>query len=174
MPNVNSGLTVTSTAILQGGGDITMDGVTLGAYQGGVVMTFAQDTVFIDSDHVMGHIDAEKMNTTLQVSTELEQVTLENLAIGWGLHSSSVLSGTSSKTLDLVPGTSLEKAQLVFLGMSGTSRTQNRTFTLYDVIRVGSSGSTFYRGTKLVLPVTFEALMNSSGSYGTIVDTTIS
>lgn len=173
MGAVNETVTKDSTLILEGAGDVSIDGIVLGAYQGGVVMTYAQDKVFIDSDHVQGHIRAVTMNTTIQITTELEQTNLINLAIAYGIPSSSVLSGTSSTTLDITPvGDTLEH-ELIFYGMSATNNDYKRTLTLLKTVRVGSTGSTFYRGTKLVLPVTFECLVNSSGSMGTIVDSTI-
>jgi len=175
MSTVNDTLTKDSTLILEGAGNVSVDGVVLGAYQGGLVMTWAENTVYTESDHVRGRIRATKMGAvTVTFSTELEQTGLENIAIAYGIPSSSVLSGTSSKVLNLTPVSETLEHQLIFTGMSATNNALNRTVTLNKVVRVGSTGATFYRGTKLVVPVTFEALINSSGTFGSIVDATIS
>ena len=170
---VNSRVSKTVDEILQGAGKFKVDGLEVGCYSNGVRVTYAQTEAFVDAECALGHVDSEITLITMQVSTEFDQATLENLAIAWGLHSSSVLSGTSSKVLDLIPTQVMREVQLVFEGMSATNRDKVRTFTINKAVRIGSSETTLQRGTKTTLPVTFECLLDSDGSFGQIVDSTI-
>ena len=172
--NVNENVTSTPAKILQGSGEITVDGVILGGYQGGVNVTYSQTEVFVESDWSLGPVDSETTGVELTVSTELEEATLENLAIAWGIHSSSVLSGTSSKILNIIPHTNMREVELIFQGMSATDRTKVRTFTCVKAVRIGSSSTVLNRGIKTTIPVTFKCLMGTDGSFGTIVDATLS
>ena len=171
---VNDNVTVTTEEIIQGAGKLTIDGVNVGSFQGGVVVTYAQTEVFVESDWALGAVDSEITGVDLQVSTDLEQATLEHLAIAWGIHSSSVSSGTSSKVLELIPEKVMREVELVFEGMSATNRDEVRTYTCYKAVRIGSSQTTLNRGIKQTVPVTFKCLLDSSQSFGKMVDTTIS
>lgn len=171
---VNDNVNVTAAEIIQGAGQLTIDGVDVGGFQGGVVVTYAQTEVFVESDWLLGPVDSEITNVDLQVSTELEQATLENLATAWGMNSSSVASGSSSKVLDLIPEKVMREVELVFEGMSATNREEVRTYTVYRAVRIGSSQTTLNRGVKTTIPVTFKCLLRSSDdSFGQAVDTTI-
>ena len=167
--NVNSTVTVTKSQILQGAGDIKIDGTAVGAYQGGVKTNYSQEHTFIESDHVMGHVDVERMGTTLQVSTELEESTLNNLAIAWGIDTGSISSDSSSKVLSLTPSTITTSVTLAFTGMSAEDRTKARTYSFGKAVSVGQSGSSLQRGQKTVIPVTFEILLDGT-NYGTVTD----
>lgn len=169
---VNTRVTSTSSYILQGSGKITCDGVDVGGYAGGVKVSWSQQEVFVRSDWQLGDVDAEITAVEVMISTELEETTLENLAIGYGLHSSSVLSGASSKVLTLDPPQSMREVNLKFEGMSATNRALTRAYNFTKCVRVGNSDTTLNRGVKTTVPVTFKALM-ASGSFGTVTDNTI-
>jgi len=169
---VNDNVNVTVSQILQGSGQVTVDGVDIGAYQGGVRVEWSQTEAWVESEWALGPVDSEITGVRFRISTEFEEATLENLAIAWGLHSSSVLSGESSKTLDLTPAQRMREVGLIFQGMSATDRTKFRTFTIEKAVRVGSSQTTLNRGVKTTVPVSFECLLDSDGSFGSIVDTT--
>jgi len=171
--NVNDRVTSTPSQILQGAGQLKIDGVDVGGFEGGVQLNWAQTEVFVDSEWSLGSVDAEITNVDFQITTSLEESTLENIAIAWGLPSSSVLSGTSSKTLDLNPASKMQTVGLVFEGMSGTNRDKIRTFTVDKAVKIGSSQTVLNRGIKTVVPVTFKCLLNDSGSFGAISDSTI-
>jgi hypothetical protein len=166
---VNARVVSTSASILQGVGKLTIDGVDVGGFAGGVKMTWQQSEVFVESDWQLGPVDSEITKVECSVDTELEEATLENLAAALGMHSSSVVSGASSKLFNLNPEESMLNHQLVFEGMSGIDRTKIRTFTIPKAVRVGSSTMTLNRGVKTTIPVSFKCLM-VSGSFGTIAD----
>lgn len=170
--SVNTRVTTTATQILQGSGKMTVDGYDIGGYQNGISITWAQTEKFVMSEHQLGPIDSEIATVDFQANTELEEATLENLAIAWGMDSSSnVTSATSSKVFTLNPPASMKEHVLVFEGMSATDRTKIRTFTIAKAVRIGSSATKLQRGEKTVVPVTFKCLM-VAGSFGTIVDST--
>lgn len=171
---VNARPTVTTQQILQGAGKVLVDGVEAGGYMGGVKVTMNQSESFIKSDISLGEIDSEITATDVQISTELEEATLENMAWAmFGISSSSVLSGVSSKTLDVIPPQSMRELGLVFEGMSATNRNKLRTFTVYRAVKIGNSGLTLQRGTKTTIPVTLKALQNAQGKYMSITDATV-
>jgi hypothetical protein len=170
--NVNTRVTSTSAQILQGSGKITIDGLDVGGYEGGVKFSMNQSEVFVESDWQMGSVDSEIKTVKAQIQTNLEEATLEHIAIAYGIHSSSVTSATSSKVLNLTPSSSMRQVQIVFEGMSATDRTKIRTFTLTKCVKIGATDITLNRGIKTVVPMTFECLM-TAGSFGTIVDSTI-
>ena len=171
--NVNSRPTITTSQILQGAGKFKVNGIELGGYQNGVKVTFNQSEKFIESEQLLGPVDSEIEKVDMMVETELEEATLENLAVAmFNINSSSVLSGTSSKVLDLVPSSVMPEYTLEFEGMSGTDRTKLRTFTISKAVRIGSSSTTLQRGTKMTIPVQFKILLDSTGKFGTIKDAT--
>jgi len=171
---VNREVTPVIDEILQGSGKITANGVDLGSYQGGVVLAYSQTEVFVKSDWALGDVDSEITGVEATINTELEQATLENLALAYGINTSSVSSNTSSKVLELIPEEVMREVQLVFQGMSGTNRELIRTYTFYKCVRVGSTSMTLNRGVKTTIPVQFRCMLNSSGSFGTMSDATIS
>ena len=172
---VNAQVDANAAEIIQGAGKLTINGVDVGGFQGGVVISYAQTEIFVESDYLLGAVDSEITGVDLQVSTELEQVTLENLAIAWGIRSSSVSSGTSSKVLDLIPEKVMREVELVFQGMSATNRALIRTYTCYRAVRIGSSQTTLNRGIKTTVPVTFKCLLRASDeNFGQIIDATVS
>lgn len=172
--NVNQRVTVTTAQVIQGAGKITVDSVDVGAFQGGVKENINQSEVFTSSDYALGEIDGEITKVEVQISTELEEATLEQIA--WVCNmggSSSVLSGTSSKTLELTPDKTLKEHVVVFEGQSATNKEKFRTATYDRCISIGQRGMAYQRGIKTVVPVTLKCLLNSSGSFGRKVDTTI-
>lgn len=169
---VNTQVNSTSSLILQGSGKLKVNNVDVGGYEGGVRITWEQTEMFVESDWQMGAIDSEIGKVKFRVETSLEEATLENIALAWGINTSSVLSGTSSKVLALSPQTSMQEVALVFEGMSGTNRSKLRTFTCSKAVRIGSSQTTLNRGVKTTVPVQFECLM-TSGSFGTVIDSTV-
>lgn len=172
MAYVNTRVLSTSDRILQGSGKLTADGVDVGGYDGPIALDWGQTEMFVKSDWQMGEVDGENGSATLQVQVNLEEATLENIAIGYGIHTSSVLSGTSSKVLSLDPPQTMRQVALVFEGMSGTNRELLRTVSLPKCVKIGACGMKFYKGTKLVVPVTFKCFM-ASGTFGTITDATV-
>ena len=170
---VNTRVSSTVSKILQGSGKFSIDSVEMGGYQGGVVVTWNQTEVFVESDWNLGPVDSEIQSVEMTVSTEFEEATLETIAAAWGLNSSSVTSNTSSKVLDLTPASSMIEHILTFEGMSGTDRNKLRLFTCNKAVRVGSSATTLNRGVKTTVPCTFRCLLDANGTFGEIMDTTL-
>jgi len=171
---VNSRPTVTAANILQGAGKVTLDGIEVGSYQGGIKLTKTQSEKTVESELLMGEIDSEIEKVGYEVDLELEEATLENMAWAMvGTNSSSCVSGTSSKVLEGIPPASMREMQLVFEGQSATNKLLLRTFTCYRATVIGGTNVTFQRGTKVVVPVKLKLLMNTSGSFFNVKDKTI-
>lgn len=170
---VNQRVTVNTEEIIQGAGRISLNNVELGSFSGGLKLARSQSETWVESDYALGSIDGEVKSADLQLSTELEQATLEHLAEAWNCGgSSSVLSGTSSKTLDLKPDKVLKEHLLTFEGQSATNKALTRVVTIQRAVFIGNSTVPFQRGTKTVIPITIKCLLNSTGSWGTIVENT--
>lgn len=172
--NVNENITVNRDQILMGAGTVSVDGVELGAYMNGLKLTLAETHQFIQSEVAPGEFDGEVMSREVTFETELEESTLENMAVAWNINTSSVASGTSSKVLDLTPDNAPAFKSVVFQGPSATNKSLVRTVTISKCTKIGSSASTYKRGEKTTIPVQIKALIDAAGSYGTISDATIS
>jgi hypothetical protein len=167
---VNQRPTVTTGHILQGAGKIKLDGIELGSFQGGVKINHSQSEKMVESDYALGPVDSEVDKVGFEVSTELEEATIETLAAAWGMYSSSVTSAavSSSKLLNLIPEKTLIAHALSVEGMSALDRNKVRLYTFTNVIKAGASSISLQRGTKLVVPVTFKCLLDATGSFGTV------
>lgn len=171
---VNARPTVTSDYILQGSGKFTLDGVEVGSYRGGVKLTKTQSEKWVESELARTEIDGEIEKVGYEVDTELEEATLENMAWAMvGTNSSSVLSGTSSKTLEGITPATMREMALVFEGQSATNKQKLRTFTCYRAVVIGGSTTTLQRGTMTTIPVKLKLLANSSNSHYNIKDATV-
>jgi hypothetical protein len=171
---VNQTVTANAAEIIQGGGKLTVDGVDVGSYNGGLKTSVNQTEKTVECEYLLGPVDIEIDKVDVQFSTELDQSTLEQIA--WVCNmggSSSVLSGTSSKVLNLKPELTLREHVITFLGQSATNKLHNRLVTLNRVVSIGSRSMAYQRGVKTVTPVTLRCLMDATGSFGTMVDTTI-
>ncbi len=173
MGNVNETVTVTAVEIIQGAGKITVDGRDVGSFAGGVRMNWNQTEAFVESEYSLGAIKGEITKCDGTFETELEQSTLENIAMAYGMNTSSVLSGTSSKTLELIPVKNMREVEIIFLGMSATNNELNRTVTLYKCVKIGGTNIKYQRGVKTTIPVTFKCLQNDSESFGKISEATV-
>jgi hypothetical protein len=174
---VNQRVTVNTNQIIQGAGKFIVDGVEIGSFQGGVKDNINQQETFTKSDYALGEIDGEITSVEAQVVTELEEATLENLAFVTNMGgSSSVLSGVSSKVLELVPDKTLREHEVVFEGQSATNKQLVRTQTYYRCVSIGSRGMSYKRGEKTVIPVTLKCLLkqlaDGRASFGQKVDAT--
>lgn len=174
MAHVNERPSITTTEILQGLGKVTLDGYEVGACSGGVRTIYNQTEGVVVCDALAVEIDAEITATSMQVEMELEQSALEKMALGFGLHTSSVTSAASSKTLLVVPPTRIREVVLIVEGKSATNPELTQTFTFPKAVRIGSSQILKARGQKTTVPVQFKVLYSSSiGGYCTVVDNTI-
>jgi hypothetical protein len=170
MTNVNDRVSVTPQYIIEGAGKITVDGRDIGSFNGGLRATWATTEAFVDSDYAIGHVKMATLMTTLRLETELEEATMENLAMAWGIPTSSVSSCTSSKTLALKPPGHAIEHVVVFEGMSAEDNTKKRIYTVNNAVRVGSTQMTLKRGTRQGLPIAFECLIGSDDTFGSILE----
>lgn len=171
---VNQRVTVTTSKILQGSGKITVDGVELGSYEGGVEITKTQTEMNVESELALGTVDSEIKSVEYKLKTNLEESTLENLALAWGMSTSSVLSGTSSKVLQIEMPATMREVNLTVEGQSATNRDKTRTYQFNRCVTVGSVGTKLQRGTKQVTPIEFKVLMIAGTTrFGTVTENTI-
>lgn len=167
--SVNTRVTSTASKILQGSGKLSLNGTELGGYQAGLVMRWNQTQDWVTSDWHLAEIDGETKLVQVEFSTELEEATLENFARTYNINSSEISSDASSKVLNLKPSKTLLEYELTFEGMSSEGRNETRVVTLNKVVSMGQSQTTYYRGLKTVVPVTFKALLDVD-TFGSIVD----
>jgi hypothetical protein len=171
---VNQTVTCTTNNILQGAGKIEIDGIQIGSFQGGLAVNKTQSEKWVESDYGLGTIDGEIDKVSVELATELEEATLENLAMAWGHNSSSAVSATSSKVFDFNPAKTMIEHSITFRGQSATNKLLDRVFTATRCVAIGASSVKLQRGVKTVVPVTLRLLQASSGSYFTVVDNTVS
>jgi hypothetical protein len=128
-------------------------------------MVISKSESWIESEYALGKIDGERKTIGIQVSTELEESTIEHMVMALGENTSSIVSNASSKTYEFIPSKSMVEHTLSFQTQSASNKALTTTFTCYRAVLTGNLTMKFQRGTKVVVPVTFELLMNSSGSY---------
>jgi hypothetical protein len=163
--NVNNNVTVNPSRIISGSGAFKVDGVERGSYQNGVSYKVTTQEMWIESDYALGKIDGERKSIAVQVSTELEEATIENIVMALGENTSSIVSNASSKTYEFIPSKTMIEHAISFQTQSASNKLLTTDFTCYRAVIAGGLSTKFMRGTKIVIPITFELLMNESGSY---------
>ncbi len=156
--------------ILIGAGTLVVDDTDVGYTRGGI--TIAKDGEFLDvhPDQVTYPILTQKTSESYQVSTELLEVTLENLKLAWG--EAGEINGT---TLSL--GSSevdVTEHKVVFNGRAPKGASGNygdRTVTFHRVVTMDYGDVEHQRDGESVIPVTFTALYDEDeGEIGEIED----
>lgn len=165
--NINSTVTAVTSQIIEGAGKITLDGVDLGSFEGGVTIAYTPSWEFTKSEYAAGEIDGELMSSECMVSTTLEQNTARNMAVAMGGNTSSSSSSSSSVRYDFGPESGLNSGVLVVTGMSAMDKTQACRYTFGRVVRIAQVSQTLKKAAKQLLPVQFKCLLDTNNKYFT-------
>lgn len=167
---VNNNVVPNISHIVSGAGAFKVDTVQVGSFTGGVKLNHSRSEVWTEADYVLGKIDGERKTIGVQVLVDLDEATIEHIVMALGENTSSIVSNASSKTFDYIPAKTMIEHAISFEGQSPENSALARTFTCPRAVPIGGLNQTFMRGTKLVVPVVFELLVDANGKYYTIND----
>ncbi|MFA5558622.1 MAG: hypothetical protein WDA59_04070 [Methanofastidiosum sp.] len=152
-----------SANVLVGVASVSFDSAPLGWTTDGVTLTINTEVADIKVEEVIGTIKRVVTDQSIEVTLNMAEGTLDNLA------KAIPNSSLSSSTITLGGGT-YQSGALVLIGKNPAGF--NRTITLTKVTPIGSIGIPYKKGEISVIPVTFSALVGDTGQFGTIVDAT--
>lgn len=165
----------------------TMDAAATGVGNAFRNVGYTQDGFEISNDPSYGEVEVDQLldpalifkdGNSVSISTTFAEATLENLLVAWGLSGTYLTSTASTKTARLAGGALGEaplERQLVAIGAAprlaaDATRFGDRVLHAYRVLSVESSALSMSRADAETIPVTFRALPDDNGDYGTIVD----
>jgi hypothetical protein len=152
---------------------------------------FTQDGFEVSNDPSYGEVEVDQLldaalifkdGMSMSLSTTFAEATLENLLVAWGLNASGNLASSASHKKITMKGGTLGEApyERTLLAVGNAPRlTADRTLYgdrvihAYRVLSVESSAFGMARADAGTVPVTFRALPDSNGDYGSIVDFTV-
>jgi len=151
----------TKANVLVGVASVTVGALSVGYTADGVDMAFRSDFFDAKVEEVVGTIKRTIIDQTLEVTLNMAEGTLENITAAIPGASLSVATIT-------LGGGALQDTTLTLVGTNPAGAA--RTITLTSVNPVGEVGIPYKKGEISVVPVTFAAVVDDSGEYGTIVD----
>ena len=163
--------------VLVGAATIYVDDNNLGWTSGGLVMEHASEFYNVEVDQDQYPIKSFRTKESFKIKTNLSENSLENLKIAWGI-SSAIDEDTTTGARRLVLGGSLAEAPEHTLDVYGNApgypgETRQRKIHFYRVVAVEFGSLTIEKNKEQVIPVTFEALLDSTyDAVGYIEDQT--
>ena len=133
----------------------------VGYTEDGVTMTYTAEETDIDVDEETFSIDRALVKETVEVTCNMAEASLYNMDVAMA---GSLLSGS---ILKLGAGTN-KKMELILTGTNPAGF--NRQITIPSCTATGSVGSSYQKGEKTIVPVTFSALKTTGNPAVTIVD----
>jgi len=148
---------------------------------------FTQDGFEISYDPSYGEVEVDQLldsvvifkdGQSVSLSTTFAEATLENLLVAWGQASSVPVVTGADRTI-VVKGGNLGEAPVerALLAVGNAPKINvndvsygTRAILAYRVLSVESSAFSMARADAATIPVTFRALPDDNGDYGTIVD----
>lgn len=133
----------------------------------GVTMTITSEEVDIKVDDIVGPIKRVLVDQSIEVTLNMAETELADMAklIPGSIESPAgtiILGGGSPG------GSRLQTGPLVMVGLTPTGTA--RTISLTNVTPTGATAIPYKKDAVSVFPVTFLALANVDGEFGTIVD----
>ncbi len=147
--------------VLVGVAEIQIDSTPVGYTADGVTMSVRSEFADIKVEEVVGAIKRILTEQEVQVTLNLAEGTLANLS------KSIPGSSLAGATLTLGGG-ALQEVEIQLIGKNPAGF--DRTITLTTCNPVGEVGIPYKKDEISVIPVTFKALVNDDGEFGTIVD----
>ena len=143
-----------SANILVGARDLQVDGVNVGALEGGVTVAYEPTHVEHTVDQRMGIQRVDKVAERMTITANLKEATLENLRIAWGQPSYALSTAGTKTSLNLGGEDAVTEHTLVLTGKApGTDRT--RTITCHKAVAIDTSAHSYTKEGATVYPVTF-------------------
>jgi len=160
MPDANN--------IVIGAAQVLVDAVDVGYTTGGATVRYEQEQVEVMADQAVGVVRKARSSERMFVTTTLLEVTLEQLRQAFMLPEASLVGGTTL-TLGYNDSCWVDEVAITLIGSSPGCGT--RTWTLPRCVTFGEREYNMQREEATAFEVEFEILKDSSGNFGTIIDT---
>jgi len=160
--------------ILVGVGTVAVDGIDIGATEGGVTMEKAVEVYEKEVDQLLDATDLVPTKFSVTVETQLAEATLANLKLAWN-EKAAITEDANKRSLPIGLRQDLPEHVLVFKGKSPEGK--DRTYTVYRAIQAESSGHGLKKNEKVVFPVKFRCLPDIARpleeQYGLVEDSKV-
>ncbi|HKP49527.1 MAG TPA: hypothetical protein VJU17_05885 [Gemmatimonadales bacterium] len=138
-----------------------------GGTDGGVKMNVERDFFDLRADQIFDPAGTRQVNRTTTLETNLAEITLENLALGWGERTSSITSGgtagTAWKALETLANDSAEEPNYHALIIRGWAPNHRRRLIIArKVLSVAAVGTEYKKDGQTFIPVQFKCFYVSS------------
>ena len=171
--------------VLIGPAQITIDGSDIGLTKDGTMIRRSNEPLDIESDNERGVIKKVSLIERMYITMTMQEATLQNLLLAWSDPTSN-LSGYTDNcvgttvspptgTLLMGSGTDAQtyceevtEKVIVLVGLSPCCGT--RTFTFTRCVQFGDVEYNMQRDAETTISVEFEALKDTTGYFGTVVD----
>ncbi len=154
--------------IIVGAATVSLDAVDIGYTKGGVSVRYEQEQVEVMADQAVGVVRKARSLERMYISTTMLEPTLERLRQAFMLPHSSLTSGNTILTLGYNDACWVDELAIVLVGKSPGCGT--RTFTFSRCVTFGEREYNMQREEEVAFEVEFECLKDSSGNFGTVVD----
>jgi len=151
----------TAANVLVGVASVTIGETEVGYTADGVTMTVSSDFFDVKVEELVGTIKRVLVDQEIEVALNMAEGSLANMA--------EAIPGSSlADSILTLGGAALQEKALVLVGTNPAGF--DRTITLTLVNPVGAVGMPYKKGEITVVPVTFKALVDDSGEFGTVED----
>jgi len=152
--------------IIVGAATITFDSTDIGYTKGGVEIRYEPEYIDIMADQAVGVVAKRRSLERLYVKTTVLEVTLQRIIDAFNYPAAN-LSG-STLTLGYNDSCTIQTTALVLTGKGPSCGT--RTFSFPSCIAFGNRTYTMSREEEVAFEIEFECMKDSSGNFGTIID----
>lgn len=159
--------------ILIGSAEITIGSNNIGWTQGGTTVRYEPEYVDVDADQAAGIVRKSRSLERLYVETTILETTLDDLKLAFMVPDSSYNSATSTLTLGYDDTCWMDEYTLTLVGPGPGAEAGDcgtRTWTFSRAVSFGTREYGMMRDTATTFAVQFEILKDSSGNFGTVVD----
>jgi hypothetical protein len=156
----------TKTNIVVSGINIAVyiDSADLGFTQDGVAIAHKTDYIDIEADQSINILGKKKIKETCQIKVNVEEATLANIKIAMG-EENSISDDGSWKRLSFGGGVNVTEHLLRFEGLApGTDKV--RKFHVYKAVSIDIGETSYKKGDKTLIPITFEAIADTTKPAG--------
>lgn len=154
--------------IIVSSAQVLLDGVDIGFTKGGTTVRYEQEQVDVIADQVAGVVRKFRSLERMFITTTVLEVTLEQLRRAFMLPLASLQGGTSL-TLGYNDTCFVDEVLITLIAKSPGCGT--RTWIFNKCVTFGEREYNMQREEETAFEVEFEALKDSAGLFGSVVDT---
>jgi len=153
--------------IIIGAAQVLIDGDDIGYTRGGVTVRYAQEQIDVQADQAVGVVRKARSMERMYVTTTMLEVTLQQLRRAFMLPTGALVGGTKL-ILGYNDSCWVDEVVITLIGKAPGCGT--RVWTLNKCVTFGEREYNMQREEETAFEIEFECLKDSSGNFGTIVD----